>query len=272
MEEIQRAAEGGFECLRTACNLIKDKLPSLQMDEDLDFSSNGVDDYSQRLLPNTEAGVCALRTVGDGNCFYRAASVLAFGHQGNHKEMRLRTVVELATNSGFYLQQKDIGRRIAAQEQVFLQNSGEKDVKIDQNMLKTEFEIDVLDTAKLSTRASDWHLQALGTVLNRQVQSVFPECGAAVAREYYNALFRPRLFDPNKEPVKIMWTRTGGDITPFIPNHFVPLISVDKITCSSTDGKKTNDKNLSNLSVTCIHHLNFTFRLQLSCYMRVISV
>ena len=284
MEEIRRAAEEGFECVRTACNLIKDKLPPLQLNEDVDFSSNEVDHYSQSLVsemrptsplgsvPNTEAGVCALKTIGDGNCFYRAASVLAFGHQHNHEEMRLRIVVELATNCAFYLQEKDVGRRIAAQEQFLSQNSEEKVVEIDQNVLKTEFEIDVLNTARLSTWASDWHLQALGTVLNRQVQSVFPECGAAEARKYYDALFRPRLFDPEKEPVQIMWTRTEGDTTPFIPNHFVPLISVDKINCSRIDGEITNDKNLSNFSVTCIHYLNFTFRLQLSFYMHVISL
>ena len=106
MEEIRRAAEEGFECVRTACNLIKDKLPPLQLNEDVEFSSNEVDHYSQSLVPNTEAGVCALKTIGDGNCFYRAASVLAFGHQHNHEEMRLRIVVELATNSAFYLQDK----------------------------------------------------------------------------------------------------------------------------------------------------------------------
>ena len=241
MKQMQRAKERGFECLQSACNSIKDKLPPLVLHEDIDFSSNEVDTYSQRLLPVTKASAyLPLKTTGDGNCFFRAASILAFGHQGKHEEMRLRTVVELATNSEFYLQDKDNERRIVAQEQVFIQSSEKNSVKIDRNILKTEFETDVLTTASLSTRASDWHLQALGAVLNRQVQSVFPECGRAEAREYYDAPFCPRLYDPEKDCVTIMWTRTGGDTTPFIPNHFIPLIPVDKIKGNTIDGEITN--------------------------------
>ncbi|XP_044164845.1 uncharacterized protein LOC122948815 isoform X1 [Acropora millepora] len=239
MKQIQRAKGSGFECLQSACNSIKDKLPPLVLHEDIDFSSNKIDTYSQKFVPVTKASAYrALKTAGDGNCFFRAASILAFGHQGKHEEMRLRTVVELATNSEFYLQDKDNERRIVAQEQVFIQSSEKNSVKIDRNILKTEFETDVLTTASLSTRASDWHLQALGTVLNRQVQSVFPECGRAEAREYYDAPFCPRRYDPEKDCVTIMWTRTGGDTTPFIPNHFIPLISVDKIDGNTVDGRE----------------------------------
>ena len=108
--------------------------------------------------------------------------------------------------------------------------------------MKTEFEVDVLHvtTTSLRTWASDWHLQALGTVLDRQVQSVFPECGRAEAREYFDALFCPRLYDSEKDCVTIMWTRTGGDTTPFNPNHFVPLIPVDKINRNTIDCEITN--------------------------------
>jgi len=243
MKQIQRAKGSGFECLQSACNSIKDKLPPLVLHEDIDFSSNKIDTYSQKLVPVTKASAYrALKTAGDGNCFFRAASILAFGHQGKHEEMRLRTVVELATNSEFYLQNKDNQRRIVAQEQVFIQSSEKKNVKIDRNVLKTEFEVDVLHvtTTSLRTWASDWHLQALGTVLDRQVQSVFPECGRAEAREYYDAPFCPRRYDPEKDCVTIMWTRTGGDTTPFIPNHFIPLISVDKIDRNTIDGEITN--------------------------------
>lgn len=250
MKQIQGARERGFECLQSACNSIKEKLPPLVLHEDIDFSSNEVDSYSQGLVPTTKASAyVALNTTGDGNCFFRAASILAFGHEHKHEEMRLRIIVELATNSEFYLQDKDNERRIAAQEQVFVQKSEKKNVKIDRNILKTEFEIDVLTTASPSTRASDWHLQALGTVLNRLVQSVFPECGTVETREYYDAVFVPRRCDPEKDRVTIMWTRTGDDTTPFIPNHFVPLISVKKTNCNIIDGKITNNGNLYNLSI-----------------------
>ena len=251
MEQIQHAKGGGFECLQSACNSIKEKLPPLILHEDIDFSSNKVDSYSQRLVPITKASTyVALNTTGDGNCFFRAASILAFGHEDKHEEMRLRIIVELATNSEFYLRDKDNERRAVAQEQMFIQSSEKKSFRmIDHNQLKTDFETDVLTTASPSTSASDWHLQALGTVLNRLVQSVFPECGSAETREYFDALFVPRRCDPEKDCVTIMWTRSGGNTTPFIPNHFVPLISVDKTNRNTIDGEITNNGNLYNLSV-----------------------
>lgn len=145
------------------------------MHEDIDFSSNETDNYSQSLLPVTEANAyLAFKTAVDGNCFYRAASMLAFGHEGKHEEMRLRITVELATNSPFYLQDKDNEGRILAQELVHIQSNEEKNVEINPDILKAEFEIDVVNTASSSSWASDWHFQALGTVLNRQIRSVFP--------------------------------------------------------------------------------------------------
>ena len=134
----------------------------------------------------------------------------------------------------------------------FIQRSEKKSDEIDRNLLKTEFEVDVLETVSPSTWAADWHLQALGTVLNRLVQSVFPECGRTETREYFDAVFVPRRCDPEKDCVTIMWTRTGDSTTPFIPNHFVPLISVKKTNCSTIDGKITNNGNLYNLSLAGI--------------------
>ena len=259
MKQIEHAKGSGFECLKSVCNSIKEKLPPLELHEDIDFSSNEVDSYSQKLVPKTKASVyVALSTTGDGNCFFRAASILAFGHEDKHEEMRLRIIVELATNSEFYLQDKDIKQRIEAQEQLLIPSTEKKSVKIDSNILKTEFEVDVLQTVSSSTWASDWHLQALGTVLNRLVQSVFPECGSIKVKEYYNALFCPRCCDPEKECVTIMWTRTGDNATQFIPNHFVPLISVNKINWNTVDGEITNNGNLHvyNLLVKIIYYLN----------------
>ena len=191
MKQLQ-CAKDSFDCLQSACTSIKEKLPPLVLHKDIDFSSSEVDSYSQGLVPRAKASAyVALNTTGDGNCFFRVASILAFGNEDKHEEMHLRIIVELATNSEFYLQDKDNEQRIVAQEKVFIQSSEKKSVEIDRNLLKTEFEIDVLrvNTVSPSTRAADWHLQALGTVLNRLVQSVFPECGGTETREYYMMRF-----------------------------------------------------------------------------------
>ena len=66
-------------------------------------------------------------------------------------------------------------------------------------------------------------------------------------------------------------SRTGGDTTPFIPNHFVPLISGDKINCNTGNSEITINGNLYNLSVTVFYlnldssgtHCSFTYKVPL---------
>ena len=242
LEHLQQAAEKGFKKLQVvSTNLIENNLPSLELAED--FYWNEVDWESQELIPTSKSTVYrALKTTGDGNCFFRAASILAFGHENKHEEMRVRIVVELAANDEFYLKDEDIPGRIKAQEQEIHPRSKNITSEMNPDVIREVFEDEVLESARTSSWASYWHLQALGAVLNRRVQSVYPERGGSEIRKYFNAPICPRRFDPEKETVTIMWTRTrasGGDGTQFRPNHFVPLVSVNKMVPFVNDGKTT---------------------------------
>ena len=239
MEKLQDAASSGFKDVHSMCTSIQSKLPSLELAEYIDFSSNEIDDISQKLIPTNQASdYVALRTTGDGNCLFRAASMLAFGDENRHEEMRVRTVVELACNSSFYLDDPDISSRIQAQEQLIYARHGKKRNSGEVNMkdVASIFQAEVVGTCNLSTEASYWHLQALGAVFHRRVRSVYPQCGSEVIRKYFDAVICPREFDPEKEPLVIMWTNTKGcNTTEFQPNHFVPL-TPNKIR-SSRDGE-----------------------------------
>lgn len=234
MEKLQQAASKRFDDVQRASTWIKSNLPSLKLAEDIDFSSNETDDFSQRLIPNNlPSHYVALKTTGDGNCLFRAASVLAFGDESKHEEMRVRTVVELACNSSFYLKDPDISSRIHAQEQVIYAHHGTRiSGKVNMKDVPSIFQAEVLDTCKSSTHASYWHLQALGTVFNRRVRSVYPQCGSEVIRKYFDAVILPQEYDSEKEPLVIMWTSTKKFhpelLAEFQPNHFVPLIPSNK--------------------------------------------
>ena len=57
------------------------------------------------IFPNDFAGAHLLSPVqvyGDGNCLFRAASVLAKGNEDSHLELRLRTALEIGEKTGFY--------------------------------------------------------------------------------------------------------------------------------------------------------------------------
>ena len=258
MEHLKQAAEQGFKNLqRVSTNLMKN-LPALELAEDNYL--NEVDWECQELIPTSKSTVYrALKTTSDGNCFFRAASILAFRDENRHEEMRVRIVVELSVNDKFYLKGKDLCRRIEAQAKEIYPRSKNITSEMNPEVIKEVFEEEVLDTARSASWASYWHLPALGAVLNRLVQSVYPECGGSEVRKYFNALICPRLLDPEKEPVTIMWTRTGasgGDGTHFRPNHFVPLVSVDKMMPFPVDGKTTMSVTLYSLVITVMHVLS----------------
>ena len=232
MEDLEAASKLGFDNLRQAS--IESKLLPVKVNKSIASFSNIIDQYSQQLIPRSKLGgeYAALQTTGDGNCLFRAASILACGDEERHLEMRVRTVVELACHSSFYLNYPNIEPRIRAQEQFRFKssNKGINKGEVDRKVIEDELKADVVNTCKPLEWASCWHLQALATVLGRRVQSVFPECGEEV-QEHLNVVFEPRDGDSEmKEPLVIMWTRTGPRETPgkFEPNHFVPLVPADK--------------------------------------------
>ena len=57
----------------------------------------------------------ALKTFGDGNCCFRAASLMLLGTEQNHLEIRVHTIVELAKYSLFYLAEGEVITRMGAE-------------------------------------------------------------------------------------------------------------------------------------------------------------
>ena len=250
LQEIRLAAGKGFQDLKEECASLK--LPALQMAEEEEFLWDELqpDGTSQKLLPPNKASrYSALKTTVDGNCFFRTASILAFGNEHKHDEMRVRIVIELACNSDFYLKDKDIEKMLIAEAQEReadeapdLHSSRSRPTSpLCAEALRDIFETEVRHTTRDKIWACHWHLQALAAVLNRQVLSVYPECGGKEIKKYLNIVILPRCCDEKikmKEPVALMWTQANRS-GPFKPDHFVPLIPVDKIPCNSTNSEST---------------------------------
>lgn len=250
LQEIRLAAGKGFQDLKEQCASLK--LPALQMAEEEEFLWDELqpDGTSQKLLPPDKGSrYSALKTTADGNCFFRTASILAFGNEHKHDEMRVRIVIELACNSDFYLKDKDIEKMLIAEAQELeadeapdLHSSrGQPTSTLGPEALRGIFETEVRRTTRDKIWACHWHLQALAAVLNRQVLSVYPECGGKEIKKYLNIVILPRCCDEKikmKEPVALMWTQANRS-SPFKPDHFVPLIPVDKIPCNRTNSEST---------------------------------
>ena len=240
LNDLQEASKAGFDDLCNKANQLQREIPPLSMKKKGNFHPV-FDKNSQDSIPTGKwkDKYFALHTTGDGNCLFRAASILACGDESKHTEMRVRTVLELACNKSHYLNVPNIKERISAQEQYILRkSSGEGRDKcsgeLDKLVLEVDFEGEVCNTCKDSTWASDWHLQALPTVFQHPVKIVFPRDIRGLER-FFNDYIHPRDSPSTSKPLVIMWTSTMT-LEEKMLNHFVPLVLAGEV-CSLRKGK-----------------------------------
>lgn len=99
LKKLQDVSEVGFDDLCNKANQLRPDIPPLTMRRKENFVLD-IDEKSQKPIPTSKLNgeYVSLHTNGDGNCLYRAASILACGDESKLLEMRVRTVAELACN------------------------------------------------------------------------------------------------------------------------------------------------------------------------------
>ena len=215
LKDLEEASQAGFDSLVSKANQLQREIPSLTMEKKGNFESD-IDEESRKIIPigKLKGEYVALRTYGDGNCLFRAASILAFDDENKHPEMRVRTLVELACYNSHYLNVPDIEESIDVQER--------------ESAREAEFKKEVCSTCKDTTWASDCHVRALPNVFRRSVKIVFAE-GVEYNQTYFNDLneeIPPRDSRSTLEPLVIMMTATSKTTD---PNHFVPLVPAGEV-------------------------------------------
>ncbi|CAH3142869.1 unnamed protein product [Pocillopora meandrina] len=232
LNDLREASQAGFDDLCNKANQLQPHIPPLTMKKKGKFCLN-IDESSQKRIPTGKLNgdYVALRTSGDGNCFFRTASVLAFGDESKHLEMRVRIVVELACNIQYHLTVPNVEERIRVIEEYLLGTSSSK--ALDTSLIKVAFKGEVRETCKQFNSASHWHVEALPTVIRRPVKVVFPE-GSGRIEEIFNDDIHPRDGRLILEPLVIMWTSAnpsprGG------PDHFVPLVPAGEVCSPGKD-------------------------------------
>lgn len=75
-----------------------------------------------------------------------------------------------------------------------------------------------------------WQIYGLASVLKMNVFSCYPKKGNRNVREDIHRLVQPRSLPIATSSVFIMWSSTRSDMveTHWVPNHFLPILSVDK--------------------------------------------
>ncbi|XP_070184371.1 uncharacterized protein [Littorina saxatilis] len=183
-----------------------------------------IDSQAATLLPSDLQGRCfPLSVYGDGNCFFRALSLLLYGTQDHHQEMRVRVVMAMALNPKLFLDGNNWRRE-------FHNVTGEEIIKVAvltsaEPASSSPFEDEVMAMRKNGTYAGLWEFFAASHVLKRPIQSVFPPLGWDIYRLHCHRIIKAPCCKSSSKLI-IMWTSLRDVINEehWTPNHFVPLV------------------------------------------------
>ena len=172
---------------------------------------------------NPDNSLSPISIVGDGNCLPRCASVLAYGHEENHEEMRARIVFELAVNLQQYVDPKIIS---ADSLKTFGMISGLAEGcpgNSPESILKKE----LLDIVHPNKYMGVWQIFAIANILKMTIKSIYPMRGPEFIRKHLHRNIIPNGARHKQcdENVGILWTSMSDDFQAgpagWTPNHFV---------------------------------------------------
>ncbi|XP_012941528.1 uncharacterized protein LOC106012614 [Aplysia californica] len=189
-------------------------IPTLVNRSFLDCSGS-VDASALRLCPDSVAPLYPFSVEADGNCVPRSFSVLVFGDQDHHVEVRVRIIIEQVLNKSRYL----------CPDQNNLDFLCTLSDHYSDDVVST-YRSEVLDICRLGTYMGMWQLKAVANVFAARVVSVYPAMGQQCFREFYNVQLDPDLSCNSAILLTVFWSSLREDMNEsyWVANHVVPLL------------------------------------------------
>ena len=214
-----------------------------------------VDKGSLALLPqDAPDGHLPVSIVGDGNCFPRTLSLLAYGHEGCHVEMRGRITMEMALNTDQYLSpdflsqgSSDDGNMLLASLQRFAETPFHS-----LQSAKSTLEEELFRARELGKYCGMWHMYAAASVLGTPIHSIFPNKGPSEIRHLTKRTILPKELQYGTSPGHtIMWTShvEGQSDEYWSPNHFVPLLPLHPPNSEGPSIVRESDEEVEDMDV-----------------------
>ena len=182
--------------------------------------------------PTAPASFYPLVTTADGNCLPRALSILVFGHEECHTELRCRIIVEMVKNINTYVHGHGMGdsevegQKVAALAAVVAEGSGLSADTVSLHEIEVILRGEILQIMKRNTFMGIWQLAAAAAnVLASPISSVDPQMGWEIVQQMNNRTLTP-VNPTSRTPVHILWTSNRADMLPghCTSNHFVPML------------------------------------------------
>ena len=213
-------------------------LPALQSRTVVDVSGT-IDSGALKIKPESApATLYPVQTGADGNCLPRAVSLLVFGDETHHLEVRCRIVSELVQNFDCYVQGKGMAeheagcQKVAALLAVLAEDGGLTVESATTEDIETMLRAEIMQVRWLKSHMGLWQLAACANICETSVQSVYPQKGWEVYRDLNNRLLQPRIQHAQVSCLHIMWTTNRQDLPEahWTANHFVPLLPITDST------------------------------------------
>ena len=195
-----------------------------------------VDYVSLELYPDDVPQRLPVRVRADGNCLPRCGSLLAYGDEDHHTEMRVRIIFEMVQNSDLYLSHDFLASGTDLQNLVktYMSYSGQAfPINVTEEDMKNLFQNEVMNCRCPASYMSMWGIHGLSSVLGVPVQSGYPQYGGFNVRKELHRVVQPRIcrqseINTSQESLPtIMWTSCLGKDKPastWVPNHFVVCV------------------------------------------------
>ena len=156
-----------------------------------------------------------------------------------HVELRVRTFMEICMKKELYYNNAYLKQLTGLEgyKECLLESSFDTStsVKCPDRATRHQlgFEAGIVFTIKPGNYSNMWHLFALANITNCPITSVYPNVnGSLVNRTYMNIRIVPENA-VKVHAVYLMWTSTQySSFNGFTPNHFVPLMPVNKTQIS----------------------------------------
>jgi hypothetical protein len=194
-----------------------------------------IDTYANLIMPFDIPGnpfLYAMSIYGDGNCFSRSGSVIAFSNQSEYVEIRARIVLELVQHENLYLDPSylaaghedrlDYAEKYAVCSETYVSEQ----VEGNREVVKELYQKEVFAFRRSGVYAGMWEMHALANVLKVNIFSVYPMYGFNVRNENHRLV-------PSKEEsahlAYVMWSDASEETDPmkWRANHFVILLELN---------------------------------------------
>lgn len=186
-----------------------------------------MDETAAALYPDdAPAGLLPVVVRGDGNCCPRSLSMLVYGNQDHHLELRTRLIVQMASHPDKFTTPWNFGLDIDT-----LQLVASLSDQSTPGILQT-FQSEVLACRKPGEFMRFWQLLATVEILNIRVVSVYPNLGWPVLRTLHHRVLEPLQPPPaGAAPVFLMWSSNRPDLASehWTANHILPLMPSEPV-------------------------------------------